>query len=1054
MSNKRFFRILCILIVSVITAGLIFLTPTNADYTDGDADGPSGGGCASGDKSMYWDTCYGASWRKYEFGNTYHFYGGDVTFSGTTVTIPDAGHQPGGTIDLGTCQSFGATEVYILGLEVFKKVGDTRTSLGYHAGMTPMNENVKAGGWIGFKNPAGTLSWSYVMDKLQTARDQGYSISESLGWFCYSESWEEPPEPTVDYSTGDDVGYGTVTVTLDYHNVSATGGSSQNGVYALPKETSTTIVTFSNDLTATITSNPDGQLGNTQKNDALSRARNSRSYSIPNTNTVIIPYNGSYQTLSQRVSWTKTYTYSYSITYHYKTVTTYNIDGSVASTETVLESTTYGTPYYSSSSGSDSSTQSITIYRMAEALVTLKTSISSTVTSSTTTTNPQSDASVAWRDNTPTTANIGVNPNRIYADSSSNSKYVTVNFVHTVLRGNNANVSGNLEEYDLRTATVRIPWSVTGATSNSGTYASSSAPSSSNVYSNSRKVCNDSTSNCSGNDSISLGTFNKEICQSLSSSGVVAITYPPSNYNNNTNSNGITASACAHLYRPYNFNLTPTTTVNSDGMSALGSELSVSYSIDNNANTASGQEGTHSTSPAGTTVRVIRFVIDRTVENDSSLSGLLAGGDYDYDNACDFFRNKFHSSMDACDQIYTNTYTFSQGRTSNSLSVDHISNSIDVGDKVCYATAVNYVNSTYNPTGNGLGYGTMNPNRWRISNASCNTTAKRPHFNVLGGSIYGSGDISGAITKIYNPSTNRYSLFGSWVDFGIVSNGNINYVASGASLAGGNSDTNGIYTCNDNNPLSVANTNCSGGTGSGNAGIYFNSTTIDRIMSHYAGNVTAKNDKNLHGNLDISSSSNYSNFTNKYYTTLGNSSYVNALGHETHYRYTYIGGNATISASSDLGNGITHIIYATGKITIASDLKYSSGSLDDSVLIPQYLIIADGGIDIRNNVSEIDAWLISPSSTVNTCAEHSVAGGGSGVVTLVGNACENQLHVNGPVFANTVLLNRTHGAEPSSPAEPAEVFDMSATTFFWGYTQARDYAQAKTVYTRELAPRY
>lgn len=713
-----------------------------------------------------------------------------------------------------------------------------------------------------------------------------------------------------------------------------------------------------------------------------------------------------------------------------------------------------------SKSGTISSSKCITIYRMAEAVTSVKSYIKSTVNGGTTTENPQESSIIARRDDTPKETHVGTST-RIYADSSSQDKTISLNFIHTVFRGNN-NSRNDLETYDLRNVsskTVKIPWSVTGTSgtdTGTGTFESSSIPGSREVKSSTFSVKNGKNSESSSTNRISLGTFNKEICQTLSSSGTVNITYPSSNSTNNTTADGIASKACAHLYRPYNFDLYPTTTIdNAAATNSVGEEMSIDWRVENKTNSVPNQEGTHSYSPENTKVRVIGFVVSREL-SDNNVGDKLNGGDFSYDNTCNFYKDKLGAYFKTGECAIIKEENFTNGiliSGANGSTQNYIPNHLDVGDKVCYATAVNYIDSNYNPTGNGLGYGTMNSGRWRISNASCKSTAKRPNFRVLGGSIYGSGNVSGAITKIRNEHDGSYDVFGSWVDFGIVSNGNISYVASGASLAEGHDITNENipYTCEENNPLSVANKNCNNGTGSGRAGIFFNSTTIDRIVSHYSGNILAKNQQAFSGNVNLSTD--FVKFTDKYYTTVGDAVTVNELGHETFYRYTYIDGNASISASDSLGNGVTHIIYATGHITIKSNLTYSSGNLDDSVSIPQYIIIADGGIEISNNVDRVNAWLISPNSTINTCAEHTVAGGNSSI-TLIGNACEKQLRINGPVFAKTILLNRTFGAEPADPSVSAEIFDMSATTFFWGYTQARDYAKAETVYTRELAPRY
>ena len=150
--------------------------------------------------------------------------------------------------------------------------------------------------------------------------------------------------------------------------------------------------------------------------------------------------------------------------------------------------------------------------------------------------------------------------------------------------------------------------------------------------------------------------------------------------------------------------------------------------------------------------------------------------------------------------------------------------------------------------------------------------------------------------------------------------------------------------------------------------------------------------------------------------------------------------------------------------------------------IPQILIFADA-IDITENVTQIDAWLIV-SGEINTCSTLQKNSRGE---KSDANACNKTLLFNGPVFAQTLRLNRTAGAlqasgggagysinfVPSTTADdalpadpsthnlandgaiiPAEIFHLRSDAYYWAYSQAQRYAQAVTTYTRELAPRY
>jgi hypothetical protein len=162
---------------------------------------------------------------------------------------------------------------------------------------------------------------------------------------------------------------------------------------------------------------------------------------------------------------------------------------------------------------------------------------------------------------------------------------------------------------------------------------------------------------------------------------------------------------------------------------------------------------------------------------------------------------------------------------------------------------------------------------------------------------------------------------------------------------------------------------------------------------------------------------------------------------------TVVTGNLTIG-NRTIGAGSTEIIRATGTVTINGDIRYANNVPFGR--IPQMVIIARD-IDIRSNVTNIDAWLIATGAgsngRINTCS--------NAPASLTSNICNNQLQVNGPVIANRLDLRRTAGSGTGDASgEPAEVFNLRADAYLWAYRQASAGSRAQTVFTTELPPRF
>ena len=252
-----------------------------------------------------------------------------------------------------------------------------------------------------------------------------------------------------------------------------------------------------------------------------------------------------------------------------------------------------------------------------------------------------------------------------------------------------------------------------------------------------------------------------------------------------------------------------------------------------------------------------------------------------------------------------------------------------------------------------------------------------------------------------------------------------------------------------------------------------------------------------------------------YYYVEGDA-YIGAQSDSIYGQYLNFVDDLTGSSDQETYRNQTMVVHATGTLVIDTNLivdsYYSAYNgyhrvdlFTDIQQIPQIIIIADK-IQITSSVSRIDAWLVadgldSGNGEINTCAYENFnafkrgeyikqAGNGS---LLSAKNCDRTLMFNGPVFAKSIILNRTAGGgtkvlgaaeqwnsssggghgrydwwyghvqqssgqtlaiDATTYAQRGEIFNLRADTYLWAYYQAQRNGILTTVFTKELPTRY
>ena len=577
---------------------------------------------------------------------------------------------------------------------------------------------------------------------------------------------------------------------------------------------------------------------------------------------------------------------------------------------------------------------------------------------------------------------------------------------------------------------------------------------------------------------------------------------PPKDYSTGQQQLG-TRSSTATVNVPYSYRTATTSTIQEGDVIYLGETVSSLFTASIIPRVVSEvRPGEAYATVVPGYIRAVEFVVDANSNLNPSTGSSNAGGS----DPCSYYASL--GMISGCNTIweehgaggYLNEEGRYGGKTYSSGSVTRVVPDVyPVGSKYCVAVGISTSDSHSQPDTQVVS-GMSNISGWRISNISCRTIAKKPNFQVWNGNFYTKGSIKTSTTvkrvgaNLGDPS-DPTGYFGSWEEYIISAKANVVGMSSAAGLGyyggynnrmlglqGGTSP--GKSFC-ELSRMTIANDDCASEAGgkyfAGNSMIEDSAATLlERIRSRYL--------SATHGINQLENGATYiypdqANISTSELYRISHGALANTQLSGSVIRQTKSAINAQSEQTTRNYASNVLIIHVDGTLTIDTDICTGTGTCGSNpnlVLaqrnsdyytniysLPQVLIIADGGIVIKDNVTQIDAWLIT-NGNINTCNGLTYNSNG-----FSANACANQLIINGPIFANSLTLVRNSGANggvgSGNPAggnpitfnltddgsiQPAEIINLRPDVLFWAYSQAQRFSQANVTYTRELAPRY
>ena len=369
-----------------------------------------------------------------------------------------------------------------------------------------------------------------------------------------------------------------------------------------------------------------------------------------------------------------------------------------------------------------------------------------------------------------------------------------------------------------------------------------------------------------------------------------------------------------------------------------------------------------------------------------------SGGDNNTD-ACGFAG--FSAKAD-CKKINEGTEADGYERNSSKeYDADTMLENYPIGTKICFVMSVNKYNADNQ----------SKDDAWRHSAPSCIIIAKKPKVQFWGADVRtGSNVYTGRTTK-------RGNVYGSWAEFAIMANKDV-YSASRAELASTPAGLNPAPS--KTNHLTFANTGIDGGN--------FDATMTKPAVS---GRFNPKS------NIEQSSRS-ASELASGVYS---------------------VGSNFELTESASISNRIV-LKNPEATVRITGNIAYNEGPHGSGASLPQLIIIAKN-IIIEDNVSRVDAWLISDDGYVSTCG---AVNGKNWTEGLKDSVCNNRLTINGPIISDKLYLRRTFGEsgdQPgNNPGTPAETINLRPDAYLYASSESQASGSIRTMNIKELPPRF
>lgn len=503
---------------------------------------------------------------------------------------------------------------------------------------------------------------------------------------------------------------------------------------------------------------------------------------------------------------------------------------------------------------------------------------------------------------------------------------------------------------------------------------------------------------------------------------------------------------------PYNFKNTAkadATTGNNDSVVFAGETANIRGSFTTNpvANgivvTTNGESNVYATKSPGSYLRLYTYYAGN---NESSNSSRIVDST---SLSCSTLGKSNCEEYNKGDKVTLNSSENVNGAAQSTDNIPINVPDINAGQWLCAIAAVYPATS-----GSAANLSTDGFSGWYVSSPSCVQIAKKPTFQIWNGNLYTRGAIQSNVANKRTVSGHNEitgsnpRAFGSWVEHGIIAGGNNNNAGSGAVFGyqtnsstnlsnnpGGHAEGTVPAVCK-RAPLTIANQNCvtnNNNSGNGNSGV----AVVDTVnLDDFKSTATQAQSLPVNTNVVLSSSDKYKE--------------VNGI----RYFYNASTGSKIYLSTDNLAAGANYVVYSKGSVYINGNITYTNGGYTSPSNVPQLIIITDGSIFIDGNVTRVDAWLIAKSNdsskgVIKTCADS------NGATPQSEATCSKQLRINGPIVARQLELNRVYGAAPgNNSATAAEIINLSPATYVFSQSKASDNATLRTVYSKEVAPRW